>query len=287
MLRPVPATMGKRFFGQYLLSKGLITAPRLLAAVEYQEKYNSRLGDLAVALGMVTPFEAQQINAKQVREDRLFGQAAVELGLLSDQQVRDVLATQRDSHVLLGQAVATLGYLDRSAVDSALADFLEAIRLEPECAVLPEEVRDGELACALFDLAQKLLLRAWDVTSKPGLARIERMRLTLSDHNARVELSGTLAATVMVGVPNEVAVKAAKRFSGEDEPDDRDREEAVQEFAKVLCDNLASTLAERGHRVQVEAAATQVSRATLPPEMKVVVVPYLTHLGQVLIGLSV
>ncbi len=276
--------MRRRFFGQFLLSKGLLTPPQLLAAVEYQDKFNSRLGELAVALGMVTPFEAQQINAKQVREDQLFGQAAVELGLLRDEQVSDILATQRDGHVLLGQAIVTLGYVDSAAIDSALAEFLAAAQAEPDGIQLPENVSDREIACALFELAQKQLLRAWDLASKPGPGRVESMRLTLSDRNARVELDGQLQLTVMLGVPNEVTRKVASKATGGADPTDSDQDNVVLEFAQLLGENLASTLAERGQKVHVSHVTLQGARATLPPDVHVTVLPYLTHEGQVLVG---
>jgi hypothetical protein len=283
---PLGTHMRKRFFGQYLLSKGLITAPQLLAAVEYQDKYNTRLGELAVALGSVTPFEAQQINALQLRDDVLFGEAAVKLGLLTNEQVSDLLATQRDSHVQLGQALDTLGYMERATIDAALATFEEECSQEPQEVQLPDAIKDKELATLLFDTAHKLLLRAWELPNKPGAVRIEELRLTLSDRNARITLEGGVDATVMVGVPDAAARKAAKRYSGEAEPSDVSLDAVVLDLAGVLCENIASTLAERGRKAQVGFATLQGARATLPPEVRVAVVPYVTHLGQVLVGVS-
>ncbi|HEX2679111.1 MAG TPA: hypothetical protein VHM19_20820, partial [Polyangiales bacterium] len=241
---------------------------------------------LGVALGLVTPFEAQQINALQLRDDVLFGEAAVKLGLLTVEQVAELLAAQRDSHVLLGQAIETLGYLDRPAIDAGLAEFLEAASQDPQELQLPDSVRDRELATVIFDLAHKLLLRAWELPNKADLPRIEESRLTLSDRNARIALSGSTDLLVMVGVPDEAARKAAKRYSGESDPSDVSVDAVVLDFAGVLCENAASTLAERGRKVQIGFATLQGARATLPPEMRVAVVPFLTHLGQVLVGVS-
>ena len=128
--------MRRRFFGQYLVSQGYITPPQLLAAVEYQSKYNSRLGELAVALGMITPFESEQINAAQLSRDRLFGETALDCGLMTERQLSDVLETQRNARVLLGQAIETLGFLQRCTIDSALYAYLEA-KSPKRCATLP------------------------------------------------------------------------------------------------------------------------------------------------------
>ncbi len=279
--------MRKRFFGQYLLSRGLITAPQLLAAVEYQDKYNSRLGDLGVALGLVTPFEAEQINALQLGDDLRFGEAAVKLGLLTPEQVGEMLATQRDSHVLLGQAIATLHYMDRATLDTSLAEFLAEASQDAQGIVIPETIRDQELATVVFDLGHKLLLRAWELPNKPDNVRIEELRLTLSDRNARIDLGGGASGAIMVGVPDAAARKAAKRSAGEAEPSDVSIDAVVLDFASVLCENVASTLAERGRKVQIGFATLLGARATLPPEVRVAVVPYQTHLGQVLIGMSI
>ncbi len=115
-----------RFLGQFLLAEGYITAPQLLAALEYQEQFNARLGEYAVALGLITLFDAQRINALQVSKDLLFGQAALELSLLSKEQVRQVMAAQRNDHVLLGEALCKLGYIDEATMAIALAQANEA-----------------------------------------------------------------------------------------------------------------------------------------------------------------
>jgi hypothetical protein len=280
--------MRKRFFGQYLLSKGLITAPQLLAAVEYQDKHNSKLGELAVSLGLVTPFEAQQINAVQVREDCLFGAASIQLGLLTEEQVKDVLAAQRDQHVRLGQALETLGYLDRATIDSVLSEFLADAGRDPDVIEVPDAVREKDVGATLFDLGHKLLLRAWDLPNKPDKVRIEEMRLTLSDRNARVDFHGNgQHGVIMVGVPNDVAWKAAKKFAGDgEEPSETEANETVLDFAHLLGQNFCGAMAEHGRTFQLGHTSVLGARATLPPEVKVIVLPYLTHLGQVLIGFS-
>jgi hypothetical protein len=111
------------------------------------------------------------------------------------------------------------------------------------------------------------------------------MRLTLSDHNARIELGGTQPLTVMIGVPNDVLYKAAKKVSGEREPTEGDQDQLVLELGQLLGENFAGALAEQGHEVHVAHVTMQGARATLPPDVHVTVVPYLTHDGQVLIGL--
>jgi hypothetical protein len=273
--------MRSRFFGQYLIAHGYITPPQLLAAVEYQRKYNPRLGELAVALGMFTPFESEQINATQVSRDRLFGEAAIDCGLLTESQLNDALETQRSARVLLGQALETLGYLPRNAIDAALSAYLRE-----ETARGPLALPDLPWVAPIFDRAVKLMRRGWDLPCKPGRVRIETSRLTLSDRNARAELRGEVRRDLLIGVPNDVARRAAARHRGEAFLADALEDHVVQDFARVLGEATAELLNARDEQVELRAVVLVDARATLPPEDRIVMVNFLTHLGQVLVGLT-
>jgi hypothetical protein len=281
--------MRRRFFGQYLVAQGYITPPQLLAAVEYQSKYNTRLGELAVALGMITPFESEQINAAQLSRDRLFGETALDCGLMTARQLSDVLETQRNARVLLGQAIETLGYLQRRTIDSAHDAYLEEETEAARKFALPSELQDASHAwlAAVFDRAAKLMLRAWDLPSKPGRVRIEARRLTLSDRNARAELRGRVRRELLIGVPDDVACKAGRRYGGAAHFADALEDHAVQDFARILAEATAELLTARGDPTYLAGVKLESVRATLPPADRVVMVSFLTHLGQVLVGLTI
>jgi hypothetical protein len=279
--------MRPRFFGQYLLTRGLLTAPQLLAAVEYQQRHNAPLGELAERVGIATRFEVEQIRALQLREDRMFGEAAVKLGILSEDQVAQLLVAQQDAHVHLGDAVATLGYMPKEAVDEALSRFLnDEAQLEPDVVTIPDDLPGRELAFELFYLAHKLLRRAWGLENKTDRLRLEQGPIALSDVNARVPLEGSVMATLFVGVPHAIARAQAARFSGEVEPEEHECNDIVREFANVLCANLRSVLAEQGRTLSPGETELVDSRISLEPATRSAVVTYLTHEGQVLVGLT-
>ena len=283
----VRARVRPRFFGQYLLSKGLLTAPQLLAAVEYQEQRNTRLGDQAVAQGLLTPFDVERVRALQVTENIFFGEAAIRLRFLDTTQVRDLLATQKDAHVHLGDALADLGYLDRAKTDQALAEYLaEEDRIEPEVVTVPEDLPSKDVAFELFHLAHRLLLRVWNLENKTDRLRVETGMVALSDRNARITISGAIETVVFVCVPHEIARAAARPPYSEVEPTDEEMNRAVREFCRVLCANLGSVLAEQGQRVTVGEPSMLMSRASTPPGIKASVVAYLTHRGQVFVGMT-
>jgi CheY-specific phosphatase CheX len=279
--------MRARFFGQHLLASGLISAPQLLAAVEYQDRNNPRLGSYAVSLGLVTPFEVEQIRALQAREDLRFGEAAVQLKLLTEEQVQEVLAKQDHAHVPLGEALIALGYLSAQQVETAAVEFMAAEeQLEPEVVTIPEDLPLRELAVELFHLTHKLLLRVCDLTSKTERLRVVGDVVPLSDRNAAVALSGAINTTVLLCLPETVAFEVAKRFSGELTPSEQDLENIVCELATILCGNLQSVMAERGTRLQLAPAELVGSRISLPPGRRFALVPFVTHRGQVLVSLS-
>jgi CheY-specific phosphatase CheX len=277
-----------RFFGQYLLGQGLVTAPQLLAAVEYQNRHNSKLGEFAVERGMATPFEVEQIRALQAKEDRLFGEAAICLQILTADQVYELLSAQKDAHLELGQALVDQGFLTREEVDQAAAQFINSENeLEPEIFTLPEELPAHELLTELFYLAHKLLLRVCNLVSKPGSVRIaENELLPLSDLNMRVPVRGALSGSLLLGVPQDIATSAAGAFSGEAAPDESATAAIVREMAAILSENLASAMAERGRRLSIDAPRPLDQRMSIPPGMRVAIVPFVTHQGQVLVGVS-
>ena len=277
-----------RFFGQYLLGQGLITAPQLLAAVEYQNRRNARLGEVAVERGLATPFEVEQIRALQAKEDRLFGEAAIRLHILTAEQVYEMLVAQKDAHLELGQALVDQGFLTQEQVDQAAAQSInEENKLEPEIFTLPEGLPHQEPLTELFYLAHKMLLRVCNLVSKPDLVRLADDFVPLSDCNVRVPLKGAVQGAMLLGVPHAIATESAQAFSGEEPPDASAEDAIVHELATILSENLSSALAERGRRLTLGKPEAVEQRMTVPPGTRVALVPFVTHQGQVLVGMSV
>lgn len=276
-----------RFFGQFLLSQGLITAPQLLAAVEYQQRHNPRLGELAAELGMLTAFDASRVNALQAERDLLFGEAAVQLGVLDRAAVQQVLAAQQDQHVLVGEALVHLGYLKQIAVDEAVLKFEAAQQGQaPNAVQVDEGTPEAHVARELFGLAHRLLLRSWGLNNKPDQLRIEQGPLWLSDCNAVAPLTD-VGLGLVLGVPLGAAEAAAKPFSGDATPGEAQQQEMVTQLAHVLAANLASVMAEQGRRLRPGEASAVGSRLDRDAEARTLLVPFVTQHGQVLVGLTV
>jgi CheY-specific phosphatase CheX len=278
--------MTGRFFGQYLIAHGLITAPQLLAALEYQERNNAKVGACVVTLGLGTPFEVEHVRAFQAKQDLRFGEAAAQLGILSADEVQRVVDARESARVRLGAALVALGYLSADQVESAAAAFLAASDADEPAVAVPDDMPSREAAIDLFYLAHKLLLRVCDLASKTERLRVLRGVLPLSDHNARVAFTGAIDGSVLLCVPHAIAAELAGRFSGEVAPDEASIDAIVCELANLLCGNLQSVLAEQGKRVQLSAPERIGARVSMPPGNSVALVPFVTQRGQVLIGWS-
>src|SRR5690606_21401639 len=114
--------MAVKFLGQFLLERGLITPPQLLAATEAQRASNPLLGELAVRQRLLTETQARRINDRQRAEDRRFGDIAMELGLLDELEIAALLAAQKSGRKLFGQVLLEQGVLDSETLEAALAE---------------------------------------------------------------------------------------------------------------------------------------------------------------------
>lgn len=113
------------FFGQYLLSQGIINAQQLTKALTAQEIINKNLGTLALSKNLLNSKQVQQILELQKSEDLYFGECAQKLGYLTQTQVDTLIQIQNEEHVCLGEVLVTLGYISKEIRDRSLADFIK------------------------------------------------------------------------------------------------------------------------------------------------------------------
>lgn len=112
--------MAAKFFGQFLLEKGVIDAAQLLRALEIQRTSNPALGELACEKGMLDAAQAQRINERQRSEDKRFGDIAQSMGLLTSDEVGRLLDEQKSRRKLFGEILVEEGFLDRERLDAEL-----------------------------------------------------------------------------------------------------------------------------------------------------------------------
>jgi len=113
--------MAAKFFGQFLLERGVIDAPQLLRALELQRASNPMLGEIAQAHGLLDAAQVRLINERQRREGRRFGDIAQELDLLTAAQVDVLVEEQKARRKLFGAILVEEGMVDEETLERELA----------------------------------------------------------------------------------------------------------------------------------------------------------------------
>ena len=152
--------MSAKFLGQFLLERGVITAPQLLAAIDAQRASNPLLGELAVRQGLLDEAQARRINQRQRVEDRRFGDIALEMGVLDQAQLDALLDTQKAGRKLIGQVLVDQGVIDAGRLEAELA--LHRSGQDQARNALDRVVAShplGGLATSVIDLCARLFPR--------------------------------------------------------------------------------------------------------------------------------
>lgn len=111
------------YFGNYLLSKKLISIEQYKSVMDLQNHSCIKVGILAVDLGLLTAAEVEEIHHMQTRMDKRFGELAIEMGYLTVEQLRQILAEQETTHLRLSQALIDQGILTMQQFEDALRDY--------------------------------------------------------------------------------------------------------------------------------------------------------------------
>lgn len=86
--------MYTQFFGNFLLSKGVIAAEKLVELLQKQSSEHFKLGTLAMHAGLMSASDVEHIVILQTHQDKKFGELAVEGGFLTQGQVDLLLSDQ-------------------------------------------------------------------------------------------------------------------------------------------------------------------------------------------------
>ncbi|MBC7794446.1 MAG: hypothetical protein H7Z43_12140, partial [Clostridia bacterium] len=227
--------MATQFFGQFLLSRGLITRSQLLEAVEYQEKNNLRLGEYAVKKGVISLAESTKILAAQAKRDVQFGEAAVELGILDDQKLQQLLRAQRADHVFLNDVLVRLNVLSAEASHTLMKSYRDDQRGQNgESIFVPPDVPHVAFVAEACDLTRRMFLRSWATPTKYGIVRSKITSVTFEGTAVEVPVTGDICARYCIGIPNPLVISVIRRLFGTETPSDEERHDMVAELANVI-----------------------------------------------------
>lgn len=228
--------MAAKFLGQFLLERGVITAPQLLAAIEAQRASNPLLGELAVRKGWLDESQARRIQQRQRVEDRRFGDIALEMGALDQDRLDALLEAQKAGRKLLGQVLLEQGAIDAARLQSEIALHRadqEQARHALESTIASHALRD--LANSAIDLCGRLFPRMLASQCLPAEV-LSPDDLDLWPHVAHVRVEGRHAFGIGLAsdMPAARALACALLGITPEECDDALALDALGEMVNVL-----------------------------------------------------
>ena len=249
--------MPVQFFGQYLLSKSIVTPEQLLEALSYQEFQTLKIGHYAVEDNYLTPAQAAQINLEQQKRDLKFGETAVAMGLLTQTQVDELLMIQRNNHVYLGEAIIAKGFANKKIIEDALKQFdQEQQKFDVDITHLEQiGVDQPEIIATFLDLTKKLFYRMWDVNVKIEEPQVKKGVVTLEGSVVRVSLTGQFNTNLVLAASREMIIKGVEKAIGEVNPNKEICEDLLKEIANVVSGNMMAILAKQGKSCDVQPPA--------------------------------
>ena len=252
--------MGVKFFGQYLIERGEVTAEQLRAALQLMDAENRSIGELAVEGRLISKADADKINAEQRHRDMPFGELACEMGLLSVEQIDNLVQLQWRTRLRVGQALARLGHLDNARLEELLVSYEEdQAPHRIENLALPAGLENNALAPIVLDLFPNLLMRVGRIATRVGsgdpIAKAPDFSVQIG-----VSVKGGSNLLICLVGDEEFSRQLAAKASGLD-PESLDAEmllDGVGEFLNVLAGNAMAVAERNGIATELEPPRSEI-----------------------------
>ncbi len=246
--------MPVKFFGQFLLEKGVITKEALLKAVALQDSTNLKFGEMAGSMGLITSAQIERVHDAQRSEDLQFGDMCVKLGILTLDQLKAVLAKQKATHLFIGEALIKVGAVKAEDLPKHLDAFkADQTPYMVDKVAIPAGVPDPALWEAAADLTFKMLSRVANLTVRPGQCALVQ-RLEANDMAAAIRMTGSVTAryllSVSTGVRNSIARAMLKTDDLSKEREDM-LNDTVMELENIICGNIAAKASQMGKVIEI------------------------------------
>ncbi len=160
--------MAVRFFGQWLVERGLVRPAQLLTALDLQKATNRELHVFGVEARVITPKQADEIAQEQHRTDRRFGEIVKKMGLLTDEQVQRLSQRQSGARMFLGEILVQQGVLTFEQATVELTAFDESMApVEAEKLFTLESLPERDYFNAYLEACINILQREESIRVVP------------------------------------------------------------------------------------------------------------------------
>lgn len=115
--------MYAQFFGNFLLSRGVVTRGQLITAIEKKTAKHIKLGTLAIHAGYMNASEVEEVITIQTQRDMHFGEIAIQEGFLTELQVKELLHSQSPDFLLLGQVLVDDQIITNQELETLINEY--------------------------------------------------------------------------------------------------------------------------------------------------------------------
>ncbi|WP_303721739.1 chemotaxis protein CheX [Malonomonas rubra] len=252
--------MAVKFFGHFLVEKGLVSRKDILQAIDLQEKTNLKFGEMVVEMGLMTAVDVDRVHLAQRNENLHFGDMAVKLRIITEEQVQQVLIRQRNNHLYIGEALIMVGAL----TEKQLKTYLNAFKKDQQSYIsekveIKDEIPHKPIWEMVADLTYKMLTRVAGISFCPGPCSMVE-KLPARPVVAEMRFSGAVKASYLLSVSETTRNLIAKAILDEDSVEEEPIEildDSVKEFVNIVCGNIAAKAAQLGHNIDI-----------IPPEIR-------------------
>jgi CheY-specific phosphatase CheX len=251
--------MAVKFFGQFLVEKGIVSREALLKAIELQEQKNLKFGEMALAMGYVTQDDITRAHHAQLSRDIKLGDLLVEIGILTLNQLNEIITRQKNNHLYIGEALVLVGALSNEQLQQHLDGFkADQAPYISDRVELPGGISNPEVWEMAADLTYKMITRVLGLPFRAGKCHTISTVAT-NFVMAAMDLSGEVDARFIISVSQELQKSVAKAILGEASVDNEPPEvleDTVMEFVNVVCGNIAAKASQAGRIVNINPPVT-------------------------------
>ena len=257
--------MGATFFGQYLLSKGVVDRDALIDAINTQRKLNLSLTALAVRHGYLEKEQEEGILSLYRTTDATLEDLCLASGYLDRVQLDELLRVQSSDWMRIGAALVAGGHLSCEVVEEHLAIFHEIQRrAEEQIEADFSACHEPETVKTVVTLAIIHLGRVTDQPVKLGSLSDDACDLAAGRRRYVQRLMGDRQLHVVLDLPLEMDSVVAQGLVGI--PFDSGSEEAIDavcELVNLIGGNACTQLESSGFRLRPEPPYSTLENGSL------------------------
>jgi len=128
-------------FGLYLKNKELISAEELIAAAEIQLTTLTRIGQLALEEGIISPREIFDVlRAQSESPNKRFGELAIEMRLMTHDELMRLLTIQADRKRPIAEILVAQGVLTKEQIADEMAEYRKSLGNRRKGSIVPSKI---------------------------------------------------------------------------------------------------------------------------------------------------